>query len=338
MSAKNSKAGLFTVLGLVAVVAAGGAFYVYKQNSGGSAGYDSVVVAAQETGGTDAQQESASGESGPVVAIVDGTNVTRADIDRYIQSMPNNVRQIPPQALYPMALEQVISARLVQNRADQASLANDPEVLQQLDEVRQQIIRNVYIQRTVDAQISDDKLKSAYNDYVKAQGDVEERHARHILVDSEEKAKELIAKLDDGAEFSVLAKENSIGPTAPKGGDLGWFAKGDMVPEFDVAAFSLKKGAYSQKPVKTQFGWHVIQIEDARKRPAPSFEEVKPMLQAQLRREVLEGLLGKWREVADIQTFDMNGNPIEPAAGGETAAPAPEDAPADEKAPAEKTE
>jgi len=252
----------------------------------------------------------------PVVATVDGRDITRVDVYRYIQAMPANVQQLPASQVYPLALQQVINTRLIQNMAEDADLENDPEVQQQLDMAQQQIIRNVYIQRKVDEKITDDKLQKEYKEYVKELPKVEERKARHILVDSESKAEELISELEDGAKFEELAKENSIGPTAPEGGELGWFAKEDMVPEFAEVAFNMDKGKYTKVPVQTQFGWHVILIEDVRNRPAPSFEEMKPMLQVQLRREILEDMLADWKDNAEIEQFDINGDPIEPAAGG----------------------
>lgn len=274
----------------------------------------------------------------PVVAQVDGKPITRVDVFRYIQTMPENIQQLPPSTVYPMALEQVIDTRMVQNRAEAGNLENDPEVTKQMEMARQQIIRSLYIQREVDKQISESDMKKKYDEYVASVGEIEERHARHILVDSEQKAREAIEKLKGGADFTALAKEYSAGPSAEKGGDLGWFAKGDMVPAFADAAFSAPKGAFTAEPVKTQFGWHVIKVEDIRKRPPPSFEELKPVIQAELRRETVGVLVKKWRGDADITVYDINGEPMNntaPAAGEpEKAQPAPSAAPAPAPSPA----
>ncbi len=265
----------------------------------------------------------------PVVAKVDGKDVTRVDVYRYIRMMPENVQQLPPGAVYPLALEQVINTRLVQNQAEAADLENDSEVKKQLAMAKQQIERAVYIQRAVDKNISESDLKAAYDEFVKKAPDVEEIHASHILVDSEQKAKDIIAKLGKGESFETLAKENSADKTGANGGDLGWFSKQDMVPEFANATFALKKGETSKTPVKTQFGWHVIKVTDSRSRPKPSFEEVKPYLQVDLRRQTLEKMLEDWRAKAKIEKFDINGDPVsaEPAAGSDTspaiAVPAP---------------
>lgn len=267
----------------------------------------------------------------PVVAKVDGQDITRVDVFRYIKMMPAQVQQMPPTAVYPLALDQVVNTRLVQNKAEGSGLENDPEVKQQLDMARQQIIRSVFVQREVDKLISESDIKAKYNDTIGKQPDVEEIKAAHILVDSEDKAKDIIAKLGDGADFAKLAAENSGDPgNKDKGGDLGWFGAADMVPEFSEAAFKIGKGNVGASPVKTQFGWHVVKVEDKRARPKPSFEEVKPMIQVELRREKLEGMLESWKKTAKIEKFDINGDPMKeqsdvaPAAGGETPAPAAE--------------
>jgi len=229
---------------------------------------------------------------------------------------------MPPTAVYPMALDQVLNTRLVQNKAESAGLENDLEVKKQLEMARQQIIRSVYIQRELDKQISDADMKAKYDQEIGKQPSIDELRASHILLDSESNAKDLIAKLNAGEDFAKLAAENSGDPgNKDKGGDLGWFAKADMVPEFSEAAFKLSKGSVSKEPVKTQFGWHVIKVEDKRERPKPSFDDVKPAIQAELRRERLETMLDGWKKMATIEKFDINGDPIKaqpdvaPAAG-----------------------
>lgn len=271
----------------------------------------------------------------PVVAKVDGKDVTRVDVVRYIKMMPANIQQMPPSAIYPLALDQVVNTRLVQNKADDAGLESDPEVQEQMDMAKQQIVRSIYVQREVDKQISESDLKNAYDEFNKKTPDVEEIKASHILVDSEEKAKDIIAKLNAGGNFATLAAENSGDPgNKDKGGELGWFGKADMVKEFADAAFKMEPGKISETPVKTQFGWHVVKVEEKRVRPRPSFEELKPMLQVELRRGKLEAMLEDWRKSATIEKFDINGNPVK-AAAKEEAPAAPVSAPAtDAVAPA----
>ena len=364
------------ILGVVALLAVGGAAAFYFSNNmtkdapaiaqqaspatgdtaaAPSAGSDNgePPVTAEET--KEAEDVAASFEGvevkkgNPVVATVDGKDITRVDVFRFIKMMPANVQQLPPQAIYPMALDQVVNTRLVQNKAEASGLENDPEVQQQMAMAKQQIIRSVYVQRAVDEEISDADLKKKYDEAIGGQPDVEELKAAHILVDSEAKAQDIIAKLKDGGDFAKLAAENSGDPgNKDKGGDLGWFAKQDMVPEFADAAFKIGKGNVSETPIKTQFGYHIVKVEDKRDRAKPSFEEMKPVLQTEVRREKLEAMLNEWKSAAKIEKFDINGDPVSepevaPAAGAESApapeavAPAPEAATeaAPEPAPAE---
>lgn len=266
----------------------------------------------------------------PVVATVDGQDITRVDVYRFIKLMPANIQQLPPQAVYPLALEQVVNTRLVQNKAEAAGLENDPEVREQLDMARQQIIRSVYVQRELDKKITDAEVKAKYNDAIGKSPAVEEINASHILLDSEAAAKDVIAKLEAGGDFAKLAAENSGDPgNKDKGGELGWFSKADMVPAFSEGAFKLGKGEVTKAPIKTQFGWHVVKVTDKRERPKPTLDETRPMIEAELRREKLETILDDWRKTAKIEKFDINGAPVQeheavaPAAGDEPAAAAP---------------
>lgn len=263
----------------------------------------------------------------PVVAKVDDAEITRVDVYRYIKTLPENIQKLPPAAVYPLALEQVVNTKLVENKANGANLESDPEVVKQLTMAKEQIVRGVFIQREVDSKITDADLKKAYDDYVSKLETVEERQARHILVDSEDKAKAIIADLEKGGDFAAIAKEKSIDPAAQNGGDLGWFTKADMVPDFANAAYALEKGAYSKAPVKSRFGYHIIQVTDVREQAKPTFEETKPFLQSQLRRDTLENLVKEWRGNAKIEQFDINGEPVQ------TAVPAPAEAAPAEVAP-----
>jgi peptidyl-prolyl cis-trans isomerase C len=139
---------------------------------------------------------------------------------------------------------------------------------------------------------------------------VEEVKARQIMTDTEAKAKDVIAKLDKGEDFEKLAKDSG-GPSAKNGGELGYFTKADMpIPGLADAAFALKKGAYSKTPVKTQLGWSVIQVEDRRPRAFPKFEDVKPQLEQVARQQVTTELLKSWEKAANVQKFDINGDPV----------------------------
>ncbi len=253
----------------------------------------------------------------PVVAKIGDEDVTRLDVLNFITQLPPNIRQLPIEQLFPLAQEQVINSKVVEMNIDEASVESDPEVQKQIATAKDQIVRNAYLQKQVDGKLTDGALKKAYADFIKEQPDVEEVKAAHILVEDEAVAKDIIAKLKDGGDFAALAKEFSKDNTAENGGDLGYFAKGDVVPEFAEAAFSTKPGKYSQEPVKTDFGFHVLSVAEKRMRPKPSFEEAKSMIENDLGRKLLDETLKGWREKEKIVKFDINGNAIEAAADAE---------------------
>ena len=251
----------------------------------------------------------------PVVAKVNGADVTRSEVLEFITTLPEQVRQMPLQNLFPMARDQVVNNKLVAEKAQAANLSSDPEVEKLMAQAKAQIERNVYVEREVAAKVNDTELQKAYGELKAELTKVDEVKARHILVDTEEKAKEVITKLQAGAKFEDLVQEYAEGVTKETKGELGYFAKAEMVPEFSDAAFALGKGQYTKTPVKTQFGWHVIESEDRRTRPAPSFEEVKPQLEAVVRQRQLQELVNSWQKDAKVEKFDINGKP-------EAAAPA----------------
>lgn len=337
MSRKKNSVALpvMVVLGLAAIGAVG---YFMTSKSGDEAKPAEEIVAEQsspndvESAAGDAAQSVDENSStpeapensiannftvepgNPIVAKVDGKDITRVDVYRFIQTMPANLQQLPASTVYPMALEQVINVRLVQNKADASDVMESKEFAQELELSKQQIARNLFLQESVKGKVSDGDIKKAYKEYVSKIPDVEERRASHILLETQEKAKAVIEKLKTGETFEDLAKSVSIGPTGPKGGDLGYFAKEDMVPEFAKAAFSMKKGDVSKEPVQTQFGWHVIKVTDSRQRPKPTLEQLTPTLQAELGREALDKQIQSWRDSASIERFDINGKPLKDGA------------------------
>jgi peptidyl-prolyl cis-trans isomerase C len=190
------------------------------------------------------------------------------------------------------------------------------------------VIQDFWLQKEIAAKVTPEKLKQAYQERLKTMPAEEEVHARHILVATEAEAKAIIADLKKGADFDKLAREKSTDKASgAEGGDLGWFKKTDMVKEFADAAFALKKGALTDQPVKTQFGYHVIQVEDRRRAPPPSFEEMSDQIRQDLARETVTAMLNQLRGNAKIEKFNVDGSkpapaPAAPAAPAKPAAPA----------------
>lgn len=327
------KAPMLLVTAAVLALGAGGVFFLTAQKSVAEEGVAQIAPAAGEEKPAKADKKAAkedkkakAGEEkaaaapaedagsikmgNPVVGNVNGEDIMRSDVFAFIGNLPPQLQQMPVEQLFPMALEQVINNKLVVAKSADAKLDADPEVIKLVDEAKTQVVRNVYIDRAVTAKVNQKMLLKKYEELLDQLGDVPEVKARHILVDSEEKAKEAIKKLGEGADFATLTKEMWPGAEQQNGGELGYFAKGDMVPEFAEAAFALDKGQYTKDPIKTQFGWHVIKVEDKRNRPQPEFETVKPQLEQQVRQDILSGMLEQWQKDAKVKKFDINGDPV----------------------------
>ncbi len=327
---KGSNGGMIALVVLV-VVAIGALIFLAKNMNKDSDGTDTVAVAENTaTPPTEGATETETAEAtpttppkeikpgNPVVAKVNGREIKRVDVFNFIQGMGQNVPQMPIDQLFPLALDQVINAQIIDKKVDSANLDNDPAVAEQLKVAKEQIERRVFMEKAVNDAMTEDRLKAAYDQYVKNFPEIEEVKTRHILVKEESLAKELITQIQDGGDFAELAKANSIDATKDKGGDLGYIAKQDQViPEYIDAVFAMKVGDVSKKPLKSEFGYHVIEVQDTRMRPAADFEQAKPFLASQLRGEVLNDLLAKWRTGVDATIYDINGEPIEPAAGEE---------------------
>ncbi|MFA7276003.1 MAG: peptidylprolyl isomerase [Pseudobdellovibrionaceae bacterium] len=250
----------------------------------------------------------------PVVARVDGQEILRSDVKEFLKTLPPQYSQAKLEDIFPMALEQVVNAKIVDEKVGAANVTTTPEYAERLSEAKTQIGRAVYVENEINKKFSDSAAKKMYDEMVAKMPKTDEAKASHILVDSEAQAKDIIAKLDSGAKFADLAKEFSKDKAnSANGGDLGYFAKGDMVKEFGDAAFAMSKGDHSKSPVKTQFGFHVIQLDDKRVRPAPAFDEMKPQLEAQVRRQILEDLVKGLRESAKVEMFDIDGKPVQKA-------------------------
>jgi peptidyl-prolyl cis-trans isomerase C len=334
-SRNESGNALLIVLAVIVVAAIGGLAYFSGKAGKDGASAQTGEAAVQAAAAAQAAQDPTNPEApanadgtpikpgNPVVAKLKGGEVTRLDVFNFIQSLPPQTRQLPLEQLYPMALEQVINGKIIAEKTKNINLDGDEDVKKQVAEARKQITRTVWIEKEVGKQVSEDRVKKIYDEYVKNFPSIDDVKARHILVKEEAKAKDLIKQLEGGASFEELAKANSTDGTAQNGGELGYFAKTDVVPAFGEAAFALNVGEYTKKPVKTDFGFHVIKVEEKRKRPPASYDQIKPYLEAQVRRQILDEMIQSWRDEAGIERFDINGDAIEPSAGEPTPAPAP---------------
>ena len=245
-----------------------------------------------------------------VVAKVGDNEIHLSDLSEAAQTLPDEVRSMPPQVLYPMLLDQMVDREALVIQAKKDGVAQQPAVQRAIARATDQVLQNAVLSREIGPSVTDAALHAKYDADVANKPGEEEVHARHILVDNEDQAKKIIDQLNHGGDFAALAKANSKDPAAQNGGDLGFFKKGDMVPEFADVAFALKPGQISQTPVKTQFGWHVIKVDETRVAPAPSFDQSKDELRQQIIQAGVRKVLDKARQGLTVVKFNMDGTPM----------------------------
>jgi peptidyl-prolyl cis-trans isomerase C len=233
-----------------------------------------------------------------VLATVNGESISEKDLDRFVsQNAKGNKGQINRQQV----LNEMISRELVYQDALKQGLDKDPEVLKKLEAIKVNLILGAAMENIMSKPaIKDSELKSMYDEKL-AEFNVKEFKARHILLKNKSDAEKVITELDMGGDFAELAKKKSTGPSGKNGGDLGWFAPQQMVPEFSTAVGKMEKGSYTKQPVQTQFGWHVIKLEDTRQAEAPSFEQVKPQLQKVVQQRRVNDYLQSLKDKANIE-------------------------------------
>jgi peptidyl-prolyl cis-trans isomerase C len=238
--------------------------------------------------------------SDPVIARVDGTEIRESDLALAEEDIGSGLQPSPPEMRREALLTYLIDVTLIAKAAEAQKLGQDAGFERRLAFARQKVLMEALLEKESRGAASEAAMKKIYDESVAQNKPVEEVRARHILVETEDKAKEIIAKLKAGGDFEALAKSESKDPGSAEGGDLGYFAKEQMVPEFSEAAFKLEKGGVSE-PVKTQFGWHVIKLEDKRNKPVPQFEQVKSQIETYLARRAQTELVGKLREAAKVE-------------------------------------
>ena len=246
----------------------------------------------------------------PVVAIVDGAPIQRSDVEEARGRLPARMRQLPLQAVFDLLLDSLINTKLVAGQAREQGLHEEEKIKRQMARIEDQILERAFLVRYIKERVTEDALQERYEKLVAETKDKEEISARHILVETEGQASEIIADLKKGEDFAELAKKRSTGPSASAGGDLGFFSTDQMVPEFAKAAFDLDTGEFTETPVKTRFGWHVIKVEDRRAATPPAVEEVSESLRAEISRETGAAYIQGLRETADVQRFNPDGSPL----------------------------
>jgi peptidyl-prolyl cis-trans isomerase C len=240
----------------------------------------------------------------PVIARVNGVDIRQSDITIAEEDVGGNMPAMPPEQKREYLITYLTDVVLLAQSAEQQKLGDRPDVKRQLAFMRNKVLMEALLQSAAKAAETDAEMHKVYDQAVKEMGAEQEVHARHILVETEAEAKAIEAELKKGADFAEVAKKKSKDPGAANGGDLGYFTKDQMVPEFAEAAFKLDKGQISD-PIHTQFGWHIIKVEDKRVKPTPSFEEVKPQVENYIAHRAQAQLVDSLRKTATIERLDQ---------------------------------
>ena len=267
----------------------------------------SLPLAAQESApaAQPAAPAAAAVDPNAVVATVNGQPITEADITLAEGDLGAQFGRLPPEQRRAAALSSIIEIRLMAAQAVTEGLDKAPEFQRQMAFLTQRALHGELVDKDVAGKITDEEIRARYDKEIAAQTPVNEVHARHILVKTKEEADAIIKKLDGGEDFQKLANENTTDPSGKtSGGDLGFFGPGQMVPEFEKAAFALEIGAYTKEPVQSQFGWHVIKVEDKRTQQPPAFEAVKEQVKSLVLREKYVELVKKVRGEAKVDVTD----------------------------------
>jgi peptidyl-prolyl cis-trans isomerase C len=244
-----------------------------------------------------------------VVAKVNGIDIKYLDIIEAQKLLPKQYRKIPIEQIFPTLLDSIIDTYLTAADGRLKNIHNSADFKKEMMRIERQLLQRNAITQAINESVTDAALQDAYSKMKIENKGNEEIHARHILVKEEKTAIAIIAELDKGKKFAELAKIKSTGPSAKNGGDLGYFGRGQMVPEFEKVAFAMDKGSYTTTPVKTKFGYHVIKQEDRRARVLPSFAEVEEGLRSQLSQVAGAQYMAELRKKAKIEKFS-----VEPAA------------------------
>jgi peptidyl-prolyl cis-trans isomerase C len=257
-----------------------------------------------------AAPQAAIAQEDPVVAVVNGIKIVRSEIEEARLRLPERLSNVPLQSVYGMLVNSLVDTKLVAAEARKINLQNDKQVRKRLARIEEQILERAFLTAYIEKRITEAVLAEHYEKLIAANSAKEEVQARHILLEEKARALNVIKELEGGADFAELAKTRSKGPSASKGGDLGFFAEGQMVPAFSKAAFNLKKGEMTTDPVQTEFGWHVIKVEDRRPLQPLKRAQVEDQLRMAVSRELGTAYLQELRQTAIVQRFNLDGSPI----------------------------
>jgi peptidyl-prolyl cis-trans isomerase C len=248
----------------------------------------------------------------PVLAKVNGSEIKKSDVAMAEEELGSSLAQMDPATKEENVLSFLIDMKIVAKAAEDKKLGDSEEFKKRLAFARNRLLMDSLLANEGKTATTPDAMKKVYEEASKQITGEQEVHARHILVETEDEAKAVKAELDKGADFAELAKKKSKDPGSADGGDLGFFTKEQMVPEFSAVAFALEPGKISD-PVKSQFGWHIIKVEEKRSRKAPDFEQVKAQIENYVTRKAQADYVSKLRAEAKVERMDQPAADAKPA-------------------------
>lgn len=246
----------------------------------------------------------------PVVARVNGEELRLSDVQAAVEELPEQMRGAPGPMLFPLIVDQLVAQKALVSAARAQKLDQDETVKRAIRRAEEEQLQQAVLRREIAPALTEAALRDRYQKEIASKPGEEEVHARHILLNSEADARAALAELrKPGADFNEVAKKRSTDRSSQQGGDLGFFKKSDMVPEFAEAAFALKPGEVSKEPVRSAFGWHIIKVEERRTAAVPSFEESAETLRQAVFEEAVNDAVERIQASARIERFNMDGTP-----------------------------
>lgn len=250
------------------------------------------------------------GQADPVVASVEGHLIYLSDLGEASRNLPENLHGLPFETLYPVLLDRMIDHELLVIMARRKGLEEKKQVQHEIQVATERILEGAYLGEVAVPQVTEQAIQTRYNRQFANRSATEEVRARHILVTTEEEARKVLADLQKGADFATIARVLSKDPDAAKGGDLGFFRREQVWPGFADVAFSLQPGQVAPNPIKNEFGWHVIKVEERRLVAAPSFSDMHDQLKQEMLAEAVQQAVGGARSQLAIYRFNLDGSEI----------------------------
>lgn len=247
----------------------------------------------------------------PVVASVDGYPVYLQDLGDAMRALPEPLRGMPFDSLYPVLVDRLVDHQALVIMAKRVGLEESPAVAREIKRATERILEAAYLDRDIRPKISEQQVLAAYQRQFANRPAAEEVRARHILVSTEQEARQIIEELRRGADFATLARDRSKDPDGKNGGDVGFFRREQVWPAFGDLAFSLQPGQIANHPIRNEFGWHVVKVDERRQVAAPGFSEIEQALRQELTAQAVRGAIEDAKAKVVIRRFNLDGSELD---------------------------